>query len=332
MRRRGVRKALGSLLRRALRPSSAGFTLIELLVVIAIIGVLTGLLLPALGAARENARQTACMSNLRQLFMAMDMYCTRNGEYYLAAARDMQTTNLERWHGKRDNGNEPFDPKRSALAPYFGGEAELKECPTFAGNWKTTGAYEVGCGGYGMNSLYVGSKGYKVVCGWQNDFDTKMAKDSPSSRRQVRDPAKTILFADTATVANTAEWPDPPKYDKVAEYSFVETNYWTNASNDDPVPPFGWGDGVPDPKPGYSEEAVDFNRTCSPSLHFRHNDSVNVVWCDGHVTSESPMFTRTIDVFGTFVNYGRFKLGWFGPDDNTPFALDKKNLEYIPAE
>ncbi len=52
----------------------AGFTLIELLVVIAILSILAAILFPVFAQAREKGRQTACLSNLRQLGMALDAY------------------------------------------------------------------------------------------------------------------------------------------------------------------------------------------------------------------------------------------------------------------
>ena len=66
----------GCVVRRVLRCSTAGFSLVELLVVIVIIGALVGLMLPAVQASREAARQTQCKNNLRQLALGLNNFET----------------------------------------------------------------------------------------------------------------------------------------------------------------------------------------------------------------------------------------------------------------
>jgi prepilin-type N-terminal cleavage/methylation domain-containing protein/prepilin-type processing-associated H-X9-DG protein len=77
---------------------SRAFTLVELLVVLAVIGILAGLLLPALARAKEKARQMSCGSNLKQLATAFSVYHADFGDLFPApGSRDEYGPQPEDW-------------------------------------------------------------------------------------------------------------------------------------------------------------------------------------------------------------------------------------------
>jgi prepilin-type N-terminal cleavage/methylation domain-containing protein/prepilin-type processing-associated H-X9-DG protein len=100
------------------------FTLIELLVVIAIIAILAAILFPVFARAREKARQTSCLSNLKQIGLALMMYAQDSDETYprVAAVRFDQAGNWD---------TEVFAPWRPPIEPYVKNR-QVFYCPSKA--------------------------------------------------------------------------------------------------------------------------------------------------------------------------------------------------------
>jgi prepilin-type N-terminal cleavage/methylation domain-containing protein/prepilin-type processing-associated H-X9-DG protein len=126
---------------------NSGFTLIELLVVIAIIAILAAILFPVFAQAREKARQTSCLSNLRQIGTAGLMYAQDYDERLFPIAYDDWS---HYWWGYVDRQNQRLDTQRSFLYPYMR-NAAIQACPSF----RESRAYQYGLLGYGYNYVYL---------------------------------------------------------------------------------------------------------------------------------------------------------------------------------
>ncbi len=150
-----------------------GFTLIELLVVIAIIAILAAILFPVFARAREKARQTSCLSNVKQLCLAQNMYIQ---DY------DEMLTGREMWGEK--------------LQPYVKNE-QIFGCPSWGNPVRLT-AQGYCQSHYGHLPMLRGLKGgYGVAC---------YTTGSTTGRQlaQIKFPATTCWLLEYPTNTNPA--------------------------------------------------------------------------------------------------------------------------------
>jgi prepilin-type N-terminal cleavage/methylation domain-containing protein/prepilin-type processing-associated H-X9-DG protein len=115
----------------------SGFTLIELLVVIAVIAILAAMLLPVLSRAKQRAQGAQCLSNGKQMMLAMTLYGGENNDFFPPNPDDGNTDPGYNWCSGEAGKGQPqeFDsdvlanPALSLLIGYLGGNVNLFRCP-----------------------------------------------------------------------------------------------------------------------------------------------------------------------------------------------------------
>ncbi|MCP5521683.1 MAG: prepilin-type N-terminal cleavage/methylation domain-containing protein [Verrucomicrobiales bacterium] len=121
-----------------IRRNRDGFTLVELMVVFAIIGLLVGLLLPALARSKGRAHEVHCRKNQRDLFLAWSMYADEN-EGRLPAVKGGSFAGADRWvsgwldfTSSPDNTNALYltDERFSQVGPYVSDAPAVYRCPS----------------------------------------------------------------------------------------------------------------------------------------------------------------------------------------------------------
>ena len=254
-----------------MRQRSEGFTLIELLVVIAIIAILAAILFPVFARAREKARQTACLSNLKQIGTGFAMYTQDYDDSYpvwnanacgaLPGGAFGDIKYLYNWlvNPYIKNGVTPDSMTAASGGTLLG----VWACPTIKAQFSdfaNTYAYNY----YSLGGV-ANCTGNNTLGAAYAPFNAQEYA-TPASLASVARPSETLLVVEGAQLCR------PPAAYAANGSSANNNGIWGTHQ---------FGSGVVAPSAGASANA-DTNRAITGRL-------TNIAYCDGHVKSVSTM-------------------------------------------
>ncbi len=177
-----------------------GFTLIELLVVIAIISILASMLFPAFARAREQARKTVCISNVKQIGLGILQYNQDYDETY--------PIGFPFWASSLTPAPPPDRLLVNVVDPYIK-STQVWTCPSWKGKYTGNPAY------VGNYNFLTGECENNTVIGFQNLNDLELLASAPASLASLSTPTEhALLFCGVAwqQVNKVAKRPPPPGY------------------------------------------------------------------------------------------------------------------------
>lgn len=300
----------------SVKTRSSGFTLIELLIVVAIIALLISILLPGLNAARQQARATKCLSQLRVLGQGLVMYSTEHGDVLvpgrlpnvdscnwaasIAGGRKYRPTFMAMM--SRSVGTPPFaDPQACGNTNDRFGQAGNKQnysdpiyvCPSVPDRTDERN------GSYGYNYQFLGNSRLDT----QNRF-----KHWPVIITRLRHPGDTVAIADCMGTAASYR---PSERDSYIDDSSDEFRFGNEGFNLDPP--------RVDPINGEMANIANQHRT---AVEDRHRGRGSVLWVDAHADARTlPQLGYKFDTEGR-INFDGENNLWSGRREDVPWLPD----------
>lgn len=271
-----------------------GFTLVELLVVMSVISLLMAILMPVLANARQQCRGVVCLSNLRQMVIAADLYTQTYDDYYPIAQYHCETNNESisyTWDfstfKNKETGEENVEP-----GLLWHGETieKIQQCPSFKGS---ANASNTPFSGYNYNTSYIGHGEGENVSGYYSGEIKNVSTEilpgifiditvvMPAKVGMVRKPNSCALFGDGGCEDDTNK--------------FMRAPLWWD------------GDTLNSLKAAGTQS-------------YRHMDKTNVGWADGHASSQKQLYVESASsVKNKLENYNKNaenKVGFLSPDNS----------------
>ena len=227
------------------------FTLLELLVVISIVSLLVALLMPSLQSVKESANQAACMSNLKQIGIAMNMYGNDHAKYPWAAEFTWPGIPTTSWVYRIQS----YLGKRAPVWSFTSADDRSPVIQCHGRKVRSTNV--VNC--YGAHSWLMG---WKTVSPWDDFPVGRYPRPYPFTQR----PAEVLLIADAAQPGGSGGEAFPVLYAPIDDFS---TDYAVGNPNDPSTLTFN--------------DDTFFNSI----IRYRHmfNQRANFLMVDGHVES-----------------------------------------------